>query len=97
MIYPMKSAYELVMERLRKKDAEQGIVERPLTDDQKAEIAEIRRVYEARLAQEELLHESARRSMTDPAEALVAEENYRRERDRLTSERDVKIDKVRNS
>jgi hypothetical protein len=92
-----KSAYELAMERLRKKDADQGIVERPLTDEQKAEIAEIRRVYEARLAQEDLLHRSALRGMMDPAEIATVEENYRRERDRLVSERDAKIEKARNS
>ena len=33
-----KSAYELAMERLRKKDAEQGITTAPLTDAQKAAI-----------------------------------------------------------
>jgi hypothetical protein len=91
-----KSAYELAMERLRRKDAEQGIVERPLTDEQKAEIAEIRRVFEAKLAQEELLHRSSLPSMRDPAEIAAADESYRRERDRLISERDSKIEKVRN-
>ena len=33
---PIKSAYELAMERLKKKDAEAGIEHRPLTDEQKA-------------------------------------------------------------
>ena len=47
-----KSALELAMERLKKKDAEQGIGERSLTGDQKNEIAEVRKAYSARLAQE---------------------------------------------
>ena len=48
----MKSAYELAMERLKKKDADEGVSERALTDEQKQEIAEIRTTYGARLAQE---------------------------------------------
>lgn len=92
-----KSAFELAMERLRKKDAEQGIVERPLTDEQRAEIAEIRNLYEARLAQAEVLHRSALMKSIDPAEIATLEENYRRDRERLSSERDAKIDKVRNT
>ena len=42
-----KSAYELAMERLRQKDREAGVEERPLTDQQKAAIAEARQVYQA--------------------------------------------------
>ncbi len=34
-----KSALELVMERLKKKDAESGVEEKPLTDEQRAQIA----------------------------------------------------------
>src|SRR5262245_12619629 len=37
-----KTAYELAMERLRKKDGEASAEDRPLTDTQKAAIAEIR-------------------------------------------------------
>ena len=33
-----KSALELVMERLRKKDAEAGVTETPLTDAQRSEL-----------------------------------------------------------
>jgi len=45
-----KSALELVMERLRKKDAESGVEAHHLTDDQKAAIAEARSVYAERAA-----------------------------------------------
>ena len=45
-----KSALELVMERLKKKDADAGITEKPLTDEQRAAIAEARSVYDARRA-----------------------------------------------
>ena len=47
-----KSAFELAMERLRKQDAEQGVVEQKLTDEQKAQIAEARSIYEARVAEQ---------------------------------------------
>ena len=50
-----KTAYELAMERLRQKDAEAGIVQESLTDEQKGEIAEVRRVAEARTAELKIL------------------------------------------
>jgi len=54
-----KSAYELAMERLRQKDREAGVEERPLTDQQKTAIAEARQVYQARMAEREILHRDA--------------------------------------
>jgi hypothetical protein len=60
-----RSAYEIAMERLQRKDAEEGIERRSLTDEQKAEIAEVRNVYEAKLAQEDVLHASALRRTFD--------------------------------
>ena len=90
-----KSAYELAMERLRKKDAEAGIERKPITDAQKAAIAELRSVYEARLAQLEVMHQSKMRASIDPEARATFEQEYRRERERLTSERDVKVEKAR--
>lgn len=92
-----KSAYELAMERLRKRDAEAGIEARPLTDAQKATIAEIRNFYEAKLAEVEVLHQSKMRTVMDPSERAALEQGYRRDRERLTSERDHKIEKARAS
>lgn len=91
----LKSAYELAMERLRQKDAEQGVAHTPLTEEQKAQIAEVRRFYEAKLAQQEVLHQSALRRTFDPEEREKLEEEYRRERERLIAERDRKIEKIR--
>jgi hypothetical protein len=54
-----KSSFELAMERLRLKDKEAGVDEHPLTDTQKAAIAEARQVYEARVAEREILHQAA--------------------------------------
>jgi len=90
-----KSAYELAMERLRKKDAEAGIDIRPLTDEQKAAIAEIRSFYQAKIAEIEVLHQSKIRAILDPAERDAVDEALRRDRERLASERDAKIEKAR--
>ena len=90
-----KSAYELILERLRKKDREDGVSDRPLTEEQRAQIAEIRRVYEARLAEREILFQSSLRKVHDPAERDILEEEYRRDRERITAERDRKLEAAR--
>ena len=90
-----KSAYELAMERLREKDREAGVDERVVTDAQKEAIAEVRRVYEAKLAEREILHRANLRKAADPAAFEILEEEYRRDRERITSERDRKIEGAR--
>jgi hypothetical protein len=90
-----KTAYELILERLKKKDREDGVEERPATGEQKARIAELRRVYEAKLAEREILYQSSRRKAADLEELDKLEEEYRRDRERITSQRERKIDEVR--
>jgi hypothetical protein len=90
-----KSALELAMARLKKQDAEQGVSERFLTDDQKQEIAEVRKTYGAKLAQEEILFKSKTRVYIEPEARREIEEHYRRDVERLTHERDRKIEKIR--
>jgi hypothetical protein len=90
-----KSALELAMERLKKKDAEQGVSDRSLTEEQKNEIAEVRKMYGAKLAQEEILFKSKTQGYIDPEARRTFEENYRRDVDRITHERDRKIEKIR--
>lgn len=90
-----KSAYELAMERLKKKDADEGVSERALSDDQKNEIAEVRKTYAARLAQEEILFKSKTQGFIEPDARRQLEENYRRDVERLNHERDRKIEKIR--
>ena len=92
-----KSASELAMERLKAKDREEGIEERPLSDEQREQIAEVRSQYEARFAEREILHRDALRKTRDPGERETLEEEYRRDRERLGSERDRKIRKIRES
>lgn len=92
-----KSAYELAMERLKKQDAEAGIERSPVTDAQKAAIAEIRNFYEAKLAELDVLHQGLMRTSVDPDERVTAEQEYRHDRERLTTERDAKIDEARRT
>jgi hypothetical protein len=92
---PPKSAVELAMERLRKKDADMGIEQPTLTDEQKAAIAEIRNFYEAKIAEQNILHEAALRRTFDPGEREAIEAESRHDRERLISERDAKIAKIR--
>ena len=91
-----KSAYELAMERLRRKDAEAGVEERALTDEQKAEIAEIRRVYSAKVAEAEILHKSKPMTTFDPEERALAEQGHRRDLERLRDDQDRKLAQVRD-
>jgi hypothetical protein len=91
----LKSSVELAMERLRKEDEEAGVEHRPPTDAQKAAIAEIRNFYEAKIAEVEVLHHGKMRTMMEPDERLLREEEYRREREHLASERDARIARVR--
>jgi hypothetical protein len=90
-----KSAYELILERLKKKDREEGVEDRPVSDERKARIADLRKVYEAKLAEREILYQSARRKAADLEALDKLEEEYRRDRERIASERDRKIDEVR--
>jgi hypothetical protein len=91
----LKSSLELAMERLRKKDQDAGIETTPLTAAQKAAIAEARNYCEAKSAEREVLHHSKLRRVFDPAERETLDQEYRRDRERLTSERDAKIEKIR--
>ena len=90
-----KSALELVMERLRKKDAEAGVTETPLTDAQRAAIAEARSVYEARVAERRIMHESAVVRTLDPEERQALDDAFRRDLERFESDRDGKVRKIR--
>ena len=92
-----KSAYELAMERLRQKDAEAGVVERPLTDEQKAAIAEARKVYEARVAEREILHRDALAKARSHEEVAKLGEELAIDRDRLARDRDRKIAEIREA
>jgi hypothetical protein len=90
-----KSAYELAMERLRQKDREAGVEERPLTEAQKAAIAEARQVYQARMAEREILHQDALHKAQTREEVEKLESELAIDRDRLASDRDRKIAEIK--
>jgi len=92
----LKSSFELAMERLRQKDADAGVVQRSLTEADKAAIAEIRNFYEAKLAEHQVLHQSRQAQTSDPASRDALDAEWRSDRERLTTERDRKIEKVRS-
>ena len=85
------------MERFRKKDADAGVEHKPLTESQRAQIAEIRSFYQARIAELEILHQGKLRAVMDPGERDLLDDGYRRERERLSNERDAKVEKARAS
>lgn len=90
-----KSSFDLVMERLRKKDAEAGTEQKPLTDAQRAAIAEVRSVYDAQVAERKIMHQSTIASVFDPAQLEERSGELRRDLDRFERERDEKIKKIR--
>lgn len=90
-----KTAYELILERLKQKDRADGVAERVVTNEQKQKIGELRKVYEAKLAEREILYQSARRKASDPEALEQLEQEYRRDRERIAGERDRKIDALR--
>jgi hypothetical protein len=94
---PLKSAYEIAMERLRRKDHDEGIDEsKPLEDAQKERIADLRREAKAKLAEMEILH---RKDLAgtggDPEKIRKLDENYRIDRGRVESRLESEIEKVR--
>ncbi|HKY22829.1 MAG TPA: hypothetical protein VJM31_16565 [Vicinamibacterales bacterium] len=90
-----KSALELAMERLRRKDADNGVVEMPVTDEQKSDIAEARSLHASKVAELEILHRAKMGTVSDPAEREQAEGDYRRQMQRLHDDLERKVGKIR--
>jgi hypothetical protein len=90
-----KSAYELAMERLRRKDAEDGDVRETVTEGQKAEIAEVRSRAEARIAELKILHQSRVSAVFDPDARALLDAEFRRDIQRVEEDREKKIAGIR--
>jgi hypothetical protein len=91
----MKSAYELAMERLSKSDPGSS---RPLTDEQRAKLAEIDRVYQGRIAEREIfLRQSLEKALAghDADEVDKIRKQISSEKARLEEERDEEKERVR--
>ena len=96
----MKSALDLAMEKANEAvGGEEGI---KLTDEQKVEIDEVRKLYEAKWAEQEisLKGQLAKAAGADPQALAEAQSQVQREmnkiRDQLFAERDAKIEAIRN-
>jgi hypothetical protein len=90
-----KSALEIALERLRQKDAAEGVVEQPLSDAQREAIAEARNYCEAKIAELKILHHAALASTWEPDARAKLEDEHRRDIERLSNDRDRKIDRIR--
>ncbi len=91
----MKSAYELAMERLKAAD---GASAKTLTAEQKKQLAEIDQRYKAKLAEREIFLNqqiATARAEGNAEEFEKLNEQLRREKTRLTEEREDEKDKVR--
>jgi hypothetical protein len=90
----MKSAYELALERMDREG-----IERPREDaisaETRAEMDQVRRRAEAKLAELEILHRDRWRKLADPAAREEEEKEYLAERRRIEEERDRKLEKLR--
>ena len=90
-----KSAFELAMEKLKKKDVEAGVEAQVLTEAQRTAIVEAKNVYDARVAERRIMHQSAVLAVFDPAELAERDLELRRDLERFASDRDAKIKKIR--
>src|SRR5215831_16377358 len=86
-----KSAYELAMERLRQKDKEESVEDRPLSEEQKAAIAEVRQFFTAKSAELDILHRAAIAGAKSHEEIEHLNDNLPRDKERRARDRDRKI------
>lgn len=89
----MKSAYELAMERLQSNSPSV-----PLTDEQRAKIAELDSVYQAKIAEKEIFlkGQMAKAMEQGDLEALASlEKQLSVDRAALQTEREEKKEKIR--
>ncbi len=89
-----KSAVELAMARLQASDEKHGVDSITLSDKQKSDIAEARSIYEAKIAEQQILHKSKLAMTTDPDARSQLEEQHRRDVSRAANDRDKKIGNI---
>ena len=93
----LKTAYELVLEKLQERDRERGTGSQPaLDEDQKRRIAEIRTQATAKLAELEILWRAKKASLAyDPETLEKAEREYAADRSRVEERTESQIEKIR--
>ena len=89
-----KSAVELAMEKLARQDAEAGVQNQTLSDEQRAALAEVRRDYEAKAAECRIVHESQLATVFDVEARAGLEAYLRRDLARFATDRDRKIQRI---
>lgn len=88
----MKSAYELAMERLQ----QQSPSGPPLTDEQKAQLAEMDSFYESKMAEKKILFDNEmKQAMGNPQALQEIQERLQVDIRRLEAERDEKKEAIR--
>ena len=92
-----KSAVDLVMERLRKQDADVTGETVVLTDHQKEAIAAAKRDYAANVAEAEILFRSSLMGTVDSEARQELEANHRRDLGQFVSARDRRIETARKA
>ena len=90
----VKSAYEAALERMAARGIE-GPREASLDPATKEAIAEARRKADAKLAELEILHRDRLKTVRSADERDQEEAGYRRDRERIESDRDREIERLR--
>jgi hypothetical protein len=92
-----RSALEIAMDRLKRRDAESGVVDRPPTDEQKSAIAEARNVHAAKMAELEILQRSKMAGVMDAEDRNRLQAEYRDELRRLNDDLERKVARIRRA
>lgn len=90
----MKSAYDLALERLEAQGIEKPR-EEALTGETKQALADARRLTEAKIAELEILHSDKMAKLADPVKRAEQEEFYRRERESIERDGEMRVEKIR--
>ncbi len=90
----LKSAYEIALERLEERGIEKPS-SKALSDEARADVAEIRSKARAELANLEILYRDRLAKQPDPAVRHQDEQNYLSERARIESRCDRDVAKLR--
>ena len=89
-------AYELAMERLRKKDKDEGVeAQAAHATTQRAAIAEARACARRSWPSARSCFRSKMAALADPDARETLEQEYRRDRERIAGDRDRKIEEIR--
>ncbi len=91
----MKSAYELAMERLNLEDSEDS---KPLTDEQRQQLAQLSTRYQAKIAEREIFLKKQlldAEASGNPVESEQIRKQMALEKERLEEEMESKKDKIR--